>query len=520
MYSLVALRDSDFASELNDQREKAWIACGLYFEHDWTADGPITRKQRADWQRKMANQLNTYVDNLFEISLNRLSGLINRPTRKGEFFFVFNPLSWSRTDYCDYPFNGSASIVVIDQTTSGEVPFQFITKNNQKYLRVLAADVPSVGYKVFEIQKRSEELDFGFAATVEGNIFENDFYRISFSERGVITSLIDKRNGSKEWISIVNNKYANDLGSGIDTDLLSDLPLKLENEGPVSVTLVAESYKPVKHISKITLFKSIDRIELENIITQNIGAGPVTYSFSFDIEHPDIWHEEAGAILLAKPASKGGHYADSLCRLDWLAMNHFADISGNGEGMILSNRDAYFMKPGLSTPDSIDFITPQINVLAGGQVDRDKGLGIENQDGDSYFENFFALKPYTDNFDAAASMKFSLEHQNPLIAGSVTGTRNGYGSHFSLITVSDPDVLLWSIKPSEEGIGKGLITRFWNFKNEPVRPVIKLNPSIKRAWQTTHIETNKHEINPVDGILSVEFNKNQINTFRIFPGCK
>jgi alpha-mannosidase len=453
-----------------------------------------------------------------KIPLNRLGGLIHKPTKKGEFFFVFNPLSWTRTDYSDYPYNGSTSIAVIDNTTSEEVPFQFITKNNQKYLRILATDIPSVGYKVFEIRKRTAEPDFGFAASLENNLFENDYYRIHFSERGVITSLIDKRNDLKEWIRPVNKRYANDLGSGTETDHLNDLPLKLENEGPVSVTLVAESYKPVKHTSKITLFKNSDRIELENFITQNIGAGPVTYSFSFDIKHPDVWHEEAGAILLAKPVSKGGHYADSLCRLDWLAINHFADVSGDGEGMMLSNRDAYFMKPGLSTPDSIDFNTPQINVLAGGQIDRDKGLGIENQDGDSYFGNFFALKPYMDEFDATATMKFSLEHQNPLIAGSVTGTKDDYGNNFSLITISDPNVLLWSIKPSEEGIANGLITRFWNLKNQPVSPVINLNPAIESAWETTHIETNKHELTPENGALSIFLNKNQIKTFRIFPG--
>jgi alpha-mannosidase len=516
MYSLVALKNTDFASDLNDMREKAWIACGLYFEHDWTADGPITRKQRADWQRKIAGQLNSYVDVLYERSLNRLSGLIVKPKKNREFFFVFNPLSWSRTDYSDYPYNGPANIAVIDYTTLEEVPFQFITKSNQKYLRILASDIPSVGFKVFEIQKRDVVPSFMLAAKVNDNVFENDFYRIFFTERGVITSLIDKRNKNKEWISPVNKRYANDLGSGSETSHLSDLPLKIENEGPISVTLVAESYKPFKHISKITLFKNHDRIELENFIMQNFGAGPVTYSFSFDVESPDIWHEEAGAILLAKPASEGGHYADSLCRLDWLAINHFADISGNNEGMILSNRDAYFMKPGQSTPDSIDYNTPQINVLAGGQIDRDKGLGIENQDGDSFFGNFFALKPYNSSFDATASMKFSLEHQNPLIAGSVTGLKTGYGSDFSLLSVSDPNVLLWSVKPSEEGIENGIIARFWNFKNEPVNPVIKLNTSIERAWQTSHIETNQKELNPIDGTLPVIFNQNQIKTFRFF----
>ena len=103
---------------------------------------------------------------------------------------------------------------------------------------------------------------------------------------------------------------------------------------------------------------------------------------SFNVTNPDIWHEEAGAILNAKPISQGGHYADSICRLDWIAMNHFADMSGNGQGMLLSNCDAYFMKPGNSTVTTLDYTTPQINVLAAGQID--KWLGIENQDGDSY----------------------------------------------------------------------------------------------------------------------------------------
>ena len=55
LYTLVALKDKGFGTGLNEMREKAWISCGLYFDHDWTADGVvITKKQRADWARKIA----------------------------------------------------------------------------------------------------------------------------------------------------------------------------------------------------------------------------------------------------------------------------------------------------------------------------------------------------------------------------------------------------------------------------------------------------------------------------------
>lgn len=520
LYTLVALKDKNFASELTEMREKAWIACGLYFEHDWTADGRyITRKHRADWQRKIANQLCSYVDTLYDLSMSRLGELVTKPRKASDAFFVFNPLSWTRTDYSDYPYSGSSDIKVVDIITSQEVPFQFITKNNVKYLRILAKEVPSLGYKVYEITKGTSSARLTQAATVSDTIIENTHYKITFIPQGVITSLVDKADNNHECINPVNKLYANDLGfkrerAGSHPGVVVKA-VRVENAGPVSVTLVAEYYKPIKHLSKLTLFGHNDRIELENYITQNFDAKPVTYSFSFNLSNLEVWHEEAGAILKAKPQSQGGHYADSICRLDWIAMNHFADISDGNNGMILSNRDAFFMKTGNSTVTTLDCVTPQINVLAGGQIDA-PNLGIVNQDGDSYFENYFALKPNRNGFNAATAMKFSLEHQNPLLSGKITGKSGSYGSQFSLFTVSDPNVLVWALKPAEEGIEDGIILRVWNMDNKNSDCTISSVFPIIKCKNTTHIETDESEIVPENGQLKLKIGHNQLHTFRIY----
>ena len=513
IYTLVALKDKEFAVGLKEKREKAWISCGLYFEHDWTADGRwITRKQRADWQRKMANQLSSYVDTLYDLSMSSLGELIIKPEKASETFFVFNSLGWTRSDYSDYSYSGSPDINVFDVVTSQEVPFQFITRKNIKYLRILAKDVPALGYKVFEIVRGVPAARFDPAAIVSDSIIENSHYKIVFTPQGVISSLKDKSDNNRECINQINKLYANDLGSNGGK---TGSPLRVENAGPVSVTLVAESYRPIKHISKLILFGNNERIELENYITQNFDAKPVTYTFSFNLNSPEIWHEEAGAILKAKQQSQGGHYADSICRLDWLALNHFADMSDGNNGMILSNRDAYFMKTGNSTITKLDCITPQVSVLAGGQIDA-PGLGIINQDGDSYFENFFALKPNNNGFNATTSMKFSLEHQNPLVAGNISGKSGFYSSQFSLFTISDPNVLVWSLKPAEEGINNGIILRVWNMGNKNSDCTISSVYPIIKCKNTTHIETDGQEIIPVDGKLKVNIGHNRIQTFRIF----
>ncbi|MBK8882041.1 MAG: glycoside hydrolase [Bacteroidales bacterium] len=513
LYTMVSLKDKNFATGLNEIRERAWISCGLYFDHDWTADGTVvTKDQRADWARKTAGQFGSYVDTLVDMSLTRLGELLSNPDNGKETFFVFNPLGWKRTDYCDYQYNGPSEIKIVDLTTANEVPFQFITRKNVRYVRILATDLPSLGYKIYGIRKRSEPGMSVSAATVYGDIIENSNYRIKLSSQGVITSLIDKSDNNHEYIRSVNGLSANDLGSA---DNSSFSPLRVENAGPVSVTLSAESLKPLKHISKITLFGFNDRIEIENYIEQNPGSGPVTYAFSFNLDNPEIHNEEAGAILKARQVSDGGHYADSICRLDWIAINHFAEMSDGNRGMILSNRDAILMKTGNSTVARLDPHTPQIKVLAAGQIDAPT-LGFIDQDGDSYFENFFALRSDKNGFNPAGAMKFSMEHQNPLVAGRINGRSGASKKTVSMFEVSNPEVLVWALKPSEDGIDSGIIMRVWNMSDDDEDVVISSYSEIISCRLTSHIETDISEIKPESGVLKLKIGHNRIQTYRIF----
>ena len=67
MASLVSLKDSSFAQDLSSQRELAWISLGKYYDHDWTADGPVS-SERALFQREMEHHFTAYVDTLYSLS--------------------------------------------------------------------------------------------------------------------------------------------------------------------------------------------------------------------------------------------------------------------------------------------------------------------------------------------------------------------------------------------------------------------------------------------------------------------
>ena len=159
--------------------------------------------------------------------------------------------------------------------------------------------------------------------------------------------------------------------------------------------------------------------------------------------------------------------APNHARYDWQTLNHFADISGEGVGVTLANADCLFMKVGDSTVTALDTASPQISVLVGGQIDGEN-LGIPRQGGDSHFVQRFALQTHA-AYDEAAAMRFALAHQNPLVAAPVTGQQPHYPeTTYSLLKISDPRVLLWSLKPAEDGIeSAGIALRVWNLADAP-----------------------------------------------------
>lgn len=508
MATLVSLNNPAFMNSRIAERDRAMLDMGLYFEHDWTADGPISRQRRADWSRKIEREISSYVDKLNDDARTELGRQISRAGTEQR-FFVFNPLSWARTDYADIPYKYNMKPRVVDISTGLEAPSQVLQFGTRKFLRVLAENVPSAGYKVFEIRPGAP-ANLAAAATINGNIVENGFYRLTFANDGAITSLIDKTRGNRETVRNIGGKVLNDLGGNRSGRII------VENAGPVSVTLRAESLSPLDHVTRVTMYRNSNRVDISNEIRQNF-ADVKTWAYSFDINSPDLWHEEVGAVIRGKLLANGGHYSPKNARYDWLTMNHFADLTDGGAnnfGVTLSNADAYFMRLGSSGISSLDTATPQINVLSGGQIDG-AALGIPNQGGDSFFNQRFALQTHG-AFNQTSAMKFSLEHQNPFIAGMIEGTgtigRAYPADSFSFVQISDPNILLWALKPAEDGISRGVVARVWNQGNSAVGYTLGLSRPILSAEKLTHIETTIGPATVNSGQLNANINQQQIQT--------
>jgi len=102
------------------------------------------------------------------------------------------------------------------------------------------------------------------------------------------------------------------------------------------------------------------------------------------------------------------------------------------------------------------------------------------------------------------------------VTGVVTGGTAYPETFYSLLTISNPNVLLWALKPSEEGIRRAIIARVWNLSAGAATFSLTLaGRPILYALRTTHIETPIEGAAVSHGVLTANLNSQQLGTFSL-----
>ena len=491
-------------------RDSAMLACGLYYEHSFGPGPGVSESQRNAWERRLQSAMTAYTVRLRDASAAAVGKRVAQMPG-AERHVVFNPLSWARTDAVDLTVTTPEPRHVVDVATGAQLPSQTVVVDGQTRLRVLVSAVPAVGYRTIDVRS-GEGSAFPPAATVTLPAMDNGIVKVTLGTRGQITSLVDHTDANRELVAA---GYAlNDIGTSAGTGTVT-----VESQGPVSVTLKVTATALTRD-TRITLYAGSRRVEVKNEIRQNF-ANDVGYSSRFALPGMIMRHEEVGMIARVGRLSQGGDYANENTRTDGLTLNHFVDLSDASRGVTLSAWDASFFKAGNSDPWTLDATTPAVRTVVGNQPDgAGLGQGITGQGGDTYFLHRLAFGTHG-AYDPAAAMRFALEHQNPLLDIPAKGKHRGLlpATLYSMLSIDSPEVLLWSLKPAEEGPAEGLIARVWNVADAPRTATLALPPSgIASAQVTTHIETNLAAAPLANGRLPLSLARQQIATFRLMPG--
>ena len=525
--TLTSLVNPHLAADKKDL-DRMWTDMVLMDEHTWTSHNSISDPTSTEAVQQLA------VKDLYAVKAHALADFLTRNSMasladsisagRGS-LIVFNTLNWARSGLVAVDLNKTEEIV--DPSTGKVVPVEELRNGNHfRHVRFLATDIPSVGYKVFQL--RPAEKPATAAAITQATTLESPYYLVRLdTATGAVRSIYDKQLQRE----LVNQRSPYKFGqylyvTGGDKEpntILNysrvypkpDLEIHPAREGSlVSVTrtpygwvarMESTDTNTPKITSEVRLFEQEKKIELvEDVNKTEVDSKEAVYfAFPFAMDHPQFQYEiQNGVVDPAKDMYPGaGH--------EWFSVQHWVSAQQNGVSATVMpldvplvtlgdiNRGAWPTQFGERTGTIFSYVMNNYwftNYRAG-------------QGGHFRFRYVVTSAPSTDPTELS---RLGWEEMTPLEKDEVTSQDKAQnlprpldGKQDSFLQVNDANLLLDTWKPAEDG--KGTILRFLDLGGATRTVTVEIPLfDLQQAWQTDAVERNEKPLSLV-GSKGFEF---------------
>lgn len=397
---------------------------------------------------------------------------------------VFNSLSWDRKEYIELP-DGYTSLEGCETQ-----------KLNDKVVALV--DVPSCGYKSYKLGKGATEQ----SKVKNDLVLENGLIRAAFNQKGEMISLFDKQTNT-EFLSAPSNvfKMYKDMPTFCDS---WDIDSYYEN---VEVELEDSMVKPEydgKLVSSLVITKKINKSELKQRVILKKDSRCIEFETEVDWKeshrllkvdfntnvHTDKLISEVQFGYVERPTHRNRpHDAErfEVCQQKWSALSESKrgvailndckyGISGNGNKMSLT-----LLKAG-AMPD----------------LNADKGIQTFT----------YSVMPMSESLADSDVARAGYELNSPVVV------KNGYMEEKSLVSVSEKNIIVDTIKLDEDNSGD-IIIRLYESMNTKTKATLSLNFDVKAAHITNMLEENPKEIEIKDNHIDILMHGFEVKTLRI-----
>ncbi len=332
------------------QIERMWDDLVLYAEHTFTSWGGHSRPESEETVRQFAAKDQLALDGhqqaeaIVEQSLSQLADAIHLQATAR---VVFNSLSWTRSGLVEMDLDGHNAILELPARTP--VPVEVLAHHEgYDHVRFLARDVPSFGYKCYQVVDEHEHAaaPAGETPLATSNILENTYYRVEVEPAaGAIKSIYDKNLG-RELVDSSSpyrfNQYLYVAGGEDHTQIvhlrkalpLANLMVEGANGGKV-MSLRKTSYGAIltyetsgPHApaleTEVRLFDDEKKIEIENQLRKEPVSNKEAVYFAFPVSSgskPEFAYEiQNGWVDPARDLLKGAG-------VEWFTVQHWVKVS-------------------------------------------------------------------------------------------------------------------------------------------------------------------------------------------------
>jgi len=286
---------------LADSAERASVAA------QWLAGLPYpTERLRSAWIRFLWHQFHddltgTSIPQAYElswndelVSLNQFAGVLTSATEavgnvldtrgSGIPLIVYNAISAARRDPVEATVQfgrpAPAAIRVIDRGNGRDVPAQILERHGDQARIVFLADVPSIGFKVFEVRPGTSAQRETSSLKVTPSSLENARYAVKIDSNGDLASIFDKEAERELLKAPIRLELRDDPSPDkpawrILFDTVSAPPreyatapqVRIVERGPARIALeIARKAAGSTFIQRVRLTEGGDRLEVENLI--------------------------------------------------------------------------------------------------------------------------------------------------------------------------------------------------------------------------------------------------------------
>lgn len=504
----------------------AWHNMLLFDEHTWTAASATTQPEgdqnRIELRQKLLEPVTARKDiaQVVERSWAQLESELN-PAQDS--IAVFNSLSWARSGWVDADLpDGQAVIdpethqpvrqVILRQETGIQLP-GFGGKTNR--VRFLAADVPAMGYKLFQLAARADESAFQPVrddAAEQNDVIENRYYRVTLDPaHGAIKSIFDKQLkrelvdresayslGAYVYVEGGDNMPANSLYRYGAAQVLPVLhPVEAADGRLVSVSRSEQGVTAVLDSSapntpaiemEITLPAGEKRIELsyrlKKIATLHKEAAYIAFPLAGD--HPEFRYEtQSGWVDPAHDELAGGSR-------EWYTVNHWAAMTANGATTAILPEGAPLVTFGdiVRGKWPAEFQPKSASIFSWIMSNYWDTNFASSQGGDLTLHYSLVSGPQFDGPELTRTGWESMTHleSDPVHPGAANGLLSQNAASF--LSIDNPDVVVTTWKLAQDGSGS--ILRLENISDKPqaVRVGVPLL-RIGKAWICNDLEDNR-----------------------------
>jgi len=491
---------------LND----AWtLAMGAHF-HDLAAGTATPRAYEFAWNDDVI-AMNQFA-NVLKSGTEAVANALNTQTR-GVPLVVFNPLNIAREDLVEAEIHfpeGMPKEIHVTAPDGKEVPAQIV---KDKVLFV--ANMPSVGYQVYDVQPGAASTQSALTLRVSDNELENNYYKVKLNSEGDVASIFDKQTGHELLSSPARLALSYDNPQqwpawNMDWNQEQAAPkafvggpaqIRIVENGPVRVALeVTRETAGSRFVQTIRLSAGDagKRVEFANVIDWNSREVNLKATFPLTAQNRlATYNWDIGTI--DRPSAEPKKF--EVPSHQWIDQT---DMNGKFGVTILTDSKNGSDKPNDGTLRLTLIRTPGV---AGGYPDQaTQDIG--------HHEFVYGISGHAGGWRDAQTDWQGQRLNAPLIPFETAKHSGALGTTFSLLKVSNPRIRVLALKKAEES--DEIVVRLVELDGSPKSDVrISFAAPITAAREVNGQEQPVGAAILTDGALTTSFGAYQPRTFAV-----